>query len=107
MGDSGGEVRNVSSPDLFAESYSAGVDYLETKVPFIDGEKIDVIGIGGSGGFALSAVSVDPRIKAVATTSMFDISDIREMLGLEKEQLDEIKKQLAQQRWIDAENGSQ
>lgn len=105
MGESAGEPRNVSSPDLFAESFSAAVDYLGVKVPYVDREKIGVIGICGSGGFALSAASVDVRIKAVATTSMYDISDVRGMMNLTKEQIDSMKHQLAEQRWSDFEQG--
>lgn len=105
MGESAGEPRNVSSPDLFAESFSAAVDYLGVKVPYVDREKIGVIGICGSGGFALSAASVDVRIKAVATASMYDISDVRGMMNLTKEQIDRMKHQLAEQRWSDFEQG--
>lgn len=105
MGESAGEPRNVSSPDLFAESFSAAVDYLGVKVPYVDREKIGVIGICGSAGFALSAASVDVRIKAVATTSMYDISDVRGMMNLTKEQIDVMKHQLAEQRWTDFEQG--
>lgn len=105
MGESAGEPRNVSSPDLFAESFSAAVDYLGVKVPYVDREKIGVIGICGSGGFALSAASVDVHIKAVATTSMYDISDVRGMMNLTKEQIDRMKHQLAEQRWSDFEQG--
>ena len=105
MGESAGEPRNVSSPDLFAESFSAAVDYLGVKVPYVDREKIGVIGICGSGGFALSAASVDVRIKAVATASLYDISDVRGMMNLTKEQIDQMKHQLAEQRWSDFEQG--
>ena len=63
MGESGGEPRHVSSPDIFAENFSAGVDYLGT-LPFVDREQIGAIGICGSGGFALSAAQVDTRIKS-------------------------------------------
>lgn len=105
MGEFAGEPRNVSSPDLFAESFSAAVDYLGVKVPYVDREKIGVIGICGSGGFALSAASVDVRIKAVATASMYDISDVRGMMNLTKEQIDRMKHQLAVQRWSDFEQG--
>ena len=105
MGDSAGEPRRVSSPGLFAESFSAAVDYLGIQVPFVDREKIGVIGICGSGGFSLAAAAVDTRIKAVATASMYDITDIRGMMGLSKDQLDKMKDDLAQQRWEDYANG--
>ncbi len=76
MGESAGQPRHTSSPDLFAESFSAAVDYLGIAVPFVNREEIGVIGICGSGGFALSAASVDTRIKAIATTSMYDITGV-------------------------------
>jgi len=72
-GESGGMPRHVSSPDIFTEDFMAGVDYLGTR-EFVDREKIAAVGICGSGGFALSAASVDIRIKAVVTASMVDIS---------------------------------
>lgn len=72
-GYSGGEPRHLSSPDFFVEDFSASVDYMGTR-SFIDKNRIGVIGMCGSGGFALSAAQVDRRIKAVATISMYDIS---------------------------------
>lgn len=103
MGESGGEPRNVSSPELFSESFSAAVDYLGTKLSFVDREKIGVIGICGSGGFALSAAQSDVRIKAVATTSMYVMTDAAR-LGQNREQIEEAKNALARKRWEDAEN---
>ena len=105
MGESGGEPRRVSSPDMFAESFSAAVDYLGVKVPFADREKIGAIGICGSGGFAISAAAVDVRIKAVATASMYDISNVREMMDLNEQQIYEMKKNLCEKRWKDFEKG--
>ena len=35
MGESAGEPRHVSSPDLFSENVSAGVDYLGL-LPYVD-----------------------------------------------------------------------
>lgn len=103
MGDSAGEPRHVSSPDIFVENFSAGVDFLGLQ-PFVDREKIGVIGICGSGGFALSAAQVDTRIKAVATASMYDMS-VAVRLGMDKKAVAKRKEELSLQRWKDAENG--
>jgi fermentation-respiration switch protein FrsA (DUF1100 family) len=101
-GASGGEPRRVSSPDLFAEDFSAGVDYLGT-LAFVDREKIGAIGICGSGGFSLAAAQVDTRIKAVATSAMYDISGMGNFLTGEPRK--GMLKQIGEQRWVDFENG--
>ncbi len=103
MGESGGFPRNVSSPDIFVENFSASVDYLGLQ-EFVDREKIGIVGICGSGGFALSAAQFDTRIKAVATVSMYDIS-AASRIGFNKEDLQKEKERLSLQRWKDAENG--
>ncbi|WNC13471.1 alpha/beta hydrolase [Brevibacillus brevis] len=72
-GYSSGEPRHLSSPDLFVEDFSAAVDYVGTR-PFVDRNQMGVIGLCGSGSFAISAAQVDRRIKAIATVSMYDIS---------------------------------
>lgn len=71
-GGSQGRPRNAVAPDLYAETFSAAADYLGS-LPAVDKERIGVIGICGSGGFALSAAKIDPRLKAVATVSMYDM----------------------------------
>lgn len=103
MGESGGEPRHVSSPDIFTENFSAGVDFLGLQ-SYVDRERIGAIGICGSGGFALSAAQVDTRIRAVATCSMYDMSAAR--LGLDAEGIQAAKERLSRQRWADAENGA-
>lgn len=103
MGESGGFPRNVSSPDIFTENFSAAIDFLGLQ-SFVDREKIGAIGICGSGGFALSAAQVDTRIKAVATASMYDMSAAVRG-NMDKAALQTAKERLAAQRWVDAENG--
>lgn len=106
-GYSGGTVRNVSSPEIYVEDFSAGVDYLGTR-PFVDRNKIAALGICGSGGFALSAAQVDPRIKAVVTASMYDISRyVRDGLGDTQTPADRkaLQEMIANQRWEDFETG--
>jgi fermentation-respiration switch protein FrsA (DUF1100 family) len=105
-GESGGEARRISSPEIFAEDFSAGVDFLGT-LPYVDREKIGAIGICGSGGFALSAASVDTRIKAVAASAMYDISGVNRN-GWENSATDEERREniakLSEQRWKDVDN---
>lgn len=104
MGESGGEPRRVSSPDLFTENFCAGVDFLGL-LPYVDREGIGTIGICGSGGFALSAAQMDTRIKAVATASMYDMTAAAR-LGLDtKEAVWAAKDALSRQRWTDMEKG--
>lgn len=103
MGESGGDPRHVSSPDLFSENISAGVDFLGMQA-FVDRERIGALGICGSGGFALSAAQVDTRIKAVCTASMYDMSAAAR-LGQTPEQIQAAKETLSKLRWVDAENG--
>lgn len=71
-GDSEGQPRNSVSPDIYADDFSAAVDYLDT-LSYVDRENIGVIGICGSGSFAISEAKIDPRLKAIATVSMYDM----------------------------------
>ncbi|MFJ4113444.1 alpha/beta hydrolase [Pseudomonas sp. WHRI 8519] len=71
-GESGGRPRNLVSPDIYAEDFSAAVDYLGAQ-GFVDRNRIGVLGICGSGSFAISAAKIDPRMKAIATVSMYDM----------------------------------
>ena len=104
-GESSGQPRHVTSPEIFADDFSAGVDYLGT-LPYVDRDRIGAIGICGSGGFALSAASVDPRIKAVATAAMYDISGVKRD-GWQHSGSDEARREAlsdaAAQRWADVD----
>jgi fermentation-respiration switch protein FrsA (DUF1100 family) len=71
-GESEGKPRNLVSPDIYAEAFSAAVDFLGTQ-PYVDRSRIGVIGICGSGSFVISAAKIDPRMKAIATVSMYDM----------------------------------
>lgn len=104
-GESGGEPRNVASPDINTEDFSAAVDYLGVQT-FVDRNRIGIIGICGFGGFSLNAAAVDKRIKAVATTSMYDISRVSAKGYYDKltiEERTQMLEKLGQQRWKDAE----
>lgn len=107
-GESGGEPRNVASPDINTEDFSAAVDYLGIQ-PFVNRNSIGIIGICGFGGMSLNATAIDKRVKAVAVTSMYDMSRVMskgyyDKLGLEERT--KMLEQMGQQRWKDAEKGS-
>ena len=106
-GESGGEVRNVGSPEIFTEDFSAAVDYIGL-LPSVDRNRIGVIGICGLAGMSLTAATSDSRIKAVATASMYDMSRSISRSYKDNYTLEQRKKvidYLSQQRWADAENG--
>jgi len=106
-GESAGETRNAVSPEIYAEDFSAAVDYLGTR-PYINREQIGVIGICGSGSFAISAAKIDPRIKAIATISMYDMGEAnRSALGhsMSLEQRKQIIAAAAEQRYVEFEGG--
>ena len=107
-GESGGEPRNVSSPDINTEDFSAAVDFLGLQ-PSVDRSRIGLIGICGFGGMGLNAAAVDKRIKAVVTTSMYDMSRLMARGYYDKltqEQRAAMLDTMSRQRWVDAEKGS-
>lgn len=107
-GESGGEPRAVASPDINTEDFSAAVDFLGIQKN-IDRNKIGIIGICGWAGFALNATAIDKRVKAVATTSMYDMTRVMSKGyndAVTREQRTKTLEQLGEQRWKDAETGT-
>ena len=110
-GESGGQPRDVASPDINTEDFSAAVDFLGLQQE-VDRNRIGLLGICGWGGMALNAAAMDTRVKAVATSVMYDMS--RAMghgVGDGKDRYTTadrraILKHLNEQRWQDAESGS-
>ena len=106
-GESEGEPRNAVLPDVYSEDFSAAMDFLGTR-PFINQERIGVIGICGSGSFAISAAKIDPRLKAVATISMYDMgaanrNGLKNALTLEQRK--QIIAEAAEQRYVEFLDG--
>lgn len=106
-GESEGQPRNAVSPDIYAEDFSAAVDYLGTR-PFVDRENIGAVGVCGSGSFIISAAKIDPRMKAIATVSMYDMgaasrNALRHSLTLEQRK--KIIAEAAEQRYTEFNGG--
>jgi fermentation-respiration switch protein FrsA (DUF1100 family) len=106
-GESEGSPRNAVLPDMYAEDFSAAVDYLGTQT-FVDRQRIGVLGICGSGSFVISAAKIDPRMKAIATVSMYDMGAANRN-GLKHSQTLEQRKQAiaaaAEQRYVEFAGG--
>lgn len=106
-GESEGQPRNAVSPDIYAEDFSAAVDYLGTR-SFVDRERIGVLGICGSGSFVISAAKIDPRMKAIATVSMYNMgAAVRNALNHSQtiEQRKTFIAEAAQQRYVEFKGG--
>ncbi|SME90468.1 MULTISPECIES: alpha/beta hydrolase [unclassified Pseudomonas] len=106
-GESAGTPRNAVLPDLYAEDFSAAVDFLGTR-PLVDRERIGVIGICGSGSFAIAAAKIDPRLKAIATVSMYDMGAANRnglKHGMTAEQRQQVLVQAANQRYVEFQGG--
>ena len=112
-GESAGEPRNTTSPDISTEDFSAAVDYLANHEN-VDGDRIGILGICGWGGFALNAASLDPRIRATVTSTMYDMSrncangyfdNDKDSDTIKKERMDDRKK-ISAQRTVDYRNGT-
>ena len=106
-GESEGKPRNLVAPEIYAEDFSAAVDFLGTR-PFVDRDRIGGLGICGSGSFVISAAKIDPRMKAVATASMYDMGAAARN-GLRKSVTAEQRKQMiaaaAEQRYVEFTGG--
>ena len=106
-GESSGEPRFVASPDLNTEDFSAAVDCLSL-LPYVDAEKVGILGICGWGGFALNAAANDPRIKGTAAVTMYDMSRVSANGYFDSMNADgryELRRQLCAQRLRDAKSG--
>ncbi|WP_414815740.1 alpha/beta hydrolase [Rhizobium sp. IY2] len=107
-GESGGEPRNIASPDVNTEDFSAAVDFIGLQ-SFVDRERIGMIGICGWGGMALNAAAVDKRVKAVVASTMYDMTRVMSKGYNDSVTLEQRTKaldQMSRQRWTDAEKGT-
>lgn len=107
-GESGGEPRYVASPDINTEDFSAAVDFLSTRDD-VDPERIGILGICGWGGLALNAATIDTRIKATVTATMYDMHRVKANGYFDSMDADaryELRRQLNAQRTEDAKNGT-
>lgn len=107
-GESGGEPRNVASPDINTEDFSAAVDYLSNRED-VNPERIGILGICGFGGFGLNAAAIDTRIKATVTSTMYDMTRVTAQGyfdSMDEKARQELRKSLNKQRTEDFKTGT-
>lgn len=66
QGSSGGEPRYIEDPSTAIEDFRCVVDHLVT-LPYVDADRIGVLGICGGGGYAINATMTERRIKVLAS----------------------------------------
>lgn len=107
-GESGGEPRYVASPDINTEDFCAAVDYLSVR-PDVDPDRIGILGICGWGGMALNAASMDTRIRATVTSTMYDMSRVNArgyFDSMDEQARHALKEELCRQRTEDYRTGT-
>ena len=107
-GESSGIPRNVASPDINTEDFSAAVDFLSNNKN-VNPDKIGILGICGFGGFAINAAAIDTRIKATTAVTMYDMTRVSAKGyndSVHENARYEMKQALNKQRTEDYKNGS-
>ena len=107
-GESGGEPRDVASPDINTEDFSAAVDFLSNHKD-VDPDRIGIIGICGFGGFGLNAAAIDTRIKGTVTVTMYDMTRVTAKGyndTIDEDARYKMKEELNKQRTEDFKNGT-
>lgn len=109
-GESSGTPRGMASPDINSEDLSAALDFLGN-LPEVDRERLGLLGICGFGGMSINAAAMDSRVKALATSVLYDMSrsigkgvgNQQDLYSAKDRQL--VKAYLANQRWADVDTG--
>ena len=102
QGESGGEPRFKEDPVARVEDIRGTVDYL-VSLPYVDEEKIGVIGICAGGGYVANAAMTERRIKAVA--SIVPVNGGAENRAAGQKATIETLEMIAKQRTVEARGG--
>lgn len=107
-GESGGNPRNVASPDINSDDFSAAIDFLSNEKN-VDPNRLGIIGVCGWGGFAINAAAMDTRIKATVASTMYDMARVNSrgyFDSLDAEGRYQLLEDLNKQRTLDYKNNS-
>lgn len=66
QGGSGGQPRWIEDPEQRVKDYREVIDYAQS-LPYVDANRIGILGICGGGGYSIKATIIDKRIKALVS----------------------------------------
>lgn len=104
QGRSGGEPRDLEDPATRVEDIRCAVDYLMT-LPFVDEERVGLLGVCAGGGYAVSAALTDHRVKALGTVVPVNIGRARRQGGRTPDAIRKLLAEVGRQRTAEARGG--
>ena len=105
QGQSGGEPRDMEDPAARVEEVRCAVDYLMT-IPFVDEERVGLLGICAGGGYAVNAALTEHRFKAVGTVVAVNIGRARRQESLSAGAVAGTLEAVGKQRTAEARGGA-
>lgn len=103
QGASDGEPRFIENPEFRVSDFRAAVDYLQT-LPYVDPERIGVLGICGGGGYAFNAAMTDYRLKCCVGITPVNFGRLSREAFAQFDPVGTLEK-IAKQRTLEAQGG--
>lgn len=101
QGASGGEPRFLEDPAQRVQDFSRVIDYLVT-LPYVDADRMGVLGICGGGGYTWKAAQIEKRFKAVVTITGVNFGRLQRDMARQSGDLHTALEGIAQQRTAEA-----
>ena len=105
QGESSGEPRDLESPAARVENIRSAVDFLVT-LPFVNEDRIGLLGICAGGGYAISAAMIERRFKAVGTVVASNIGAAFRRMSPQADAVEELLVAVGKQRTAEARGGA-
>lgn len=101
QGESGGEPRFLEDPSQRVQDFSRVVDYLVT-LPYVDEDRIGVLGVCGGGGYTWKAAQVEKRFKAAVSITGVNYGRMQRDTAKQQGSLHDALAAIAQRRTAEA-----
>ena len=100
----GGEPRDLEDPATRIEDIRCAVDFLMT-LPFVDEERVGLLGICAGAGYAVSAALIEHRFKALGTVVPVNIGRARRQGVRTADGIRKMLEEVGRQRTVEARGG--